>query len=65
MFKTKFIAAAFGALALAGVMTASAGPAEAHGWGWRHGWGWHGGWGFGGGCTYVGNGWNGVRICRW
>lgn len=64
MFKTKFIAAALGALVLAGAMTASASQAEAHGWGWRGGWGWHGGWGYGG-CTYVGNGWNGVRICRW
>jgi hypothetical protein len=65
MFKTKFVAAALGALVLAGAMTASVGQAEAHGW--RHGWGWHGGWGYyGGGCRYIVNDWGDtVRICRW
>lgn len=67
MLKNKFIAAALGALVLAGAMTASIGQAEAHGW--RHGWGhrWHGGgWGWGGGCRFIINGWgDSVRICRW
>jgi hypothetical protein len=69
MFKTKFVAAALGALVLAGAMTASVGQAEAHGW--RHGWGWHGGWGYDGGCrwfpkyNYFGDYVGSVRICRW
>lgn len=67
MLKNKFVAAALGALVLAGALTASAGQAEAgkfHRW---HRWhGWHGGWGWHGGCRFVINSWGDtVRICRW
>lgn len=74
MFKNRFIAAALGALVLAGALTASAGQAEAgrfHGHRWHRGHAWHGGWGFHGGCRWVGK-FNrfgdyvgSVRICRW